>query len=160
MQAAARAAGAAFDPIAYCYDSCNRRMWRRRAKLGGLANWGRFARRTFSPAAVRQVYTGVVSHKRRGSSSLVLCHSSRREVFRPRYGPRKAVKTRPNDRKAVTLREKAKAQEMSRFELSCPHDTKHLLSSYGRSNSRLGASWLFSPGIIGKSCKALKAATP
>ena len=40
------------------------------------------------------------------------------------------------------LHEKAvKTREFSSSELSCPRDTKNLLSSYGLSNLRIGASW-------------------
>ena len=63
-------------------------------------------------------------------------------------GPRKAVKTRSNGRnnsrgkRPLLLREKAvKTRETSSSELSCPRDTKNLLSSYGLSNLRIGASW-------------------
>ena len=36
-----------------------------------------------------------------------------------------------------------KNREISRSESSCPHDTRNLRSSYGLSNSQIGASWQF-----------------
>ena len=58
-------------------------------------------------------------------------------LFELRCPRRLALAERP-----LLLREKAvQTREISSSELSCPRDTKNLLSSYGLSNLQIGASW-------------------